>query len=269
MQLDQKPEAAVVHHHGITTTTMQPLLPLLKFSAAVCSSQLAALLVIFALVLPKMFWGELQHPWMILFWTIAFGIPSSLFEYFYHRYLLHSSVLPFLGSMHDAHDLHHGLTSVKAPITPKEPAKMVPVKNEYPIEKHHQEEAMMFPLYSATIFIALFVGLIGIPLKWALPGQPIIISFMLGVVLHYSGYEIWHAGVLHLPYDGFLEAKNGVRRSSAARFGGTSTDSNSSCTTGARFLTWRLLGFGASLSGITSSELTTDRENSAAGRGRG
>jgi hypothetical protein len=64
----------------------------------------------------------------------------------------------------------------------------------------------MFPLYSATIFIALFVGLLGVPLKMLFPGQPIIISFMIGVVLHYSGYEIWHA-VLHLPYDGFWKPK--------------------------------------------------------------
>ncbi len=130
------------------------------------------------------------------------GLPLSLFEYLYHRYLLHSAVLPFLGSMHRSHSHHHGLTAVKAPVTPQEPDLMVPVKSEYPIDSIDQEESMMFPPYAISVFMALFIAILGIPLKLMFPGQPIILGVMTSVVLCYSSYEIWHQ-ILHLPYNKF------------------------------------------------------------------
>lgn len=161
---------------------------------------------IFAFAAPQTFRAELANPGMILLWTFALGVPLSLFEYLYHRYLLHSSVLPFLGSMHHAHSTHHGLTSVKAPVTPKEPTRMVEVRSEYPVEEEHQEESMMFPLFALAIFYALFLVLLAWPLKAIFPGQPIILSVMLAVTLYYSAYEIWHA-VLHLPFERFWKPR--------------------------------------------------------------
>jgi hypothetical protein len=128
----------------------------------------------------------------------------SLFEYIYHRYLLHSALLPFLGSMHHAHRTHHGLTSVKAPVTPKEPEKLVPVTSEYAVEEEHQEESMTFPLYAISIFIPLFLVLFALPLKLLFPGQPIIIACVFNTTLAYLGYELWHQ-VLHLPYDRYWQ----------------------------------------------------------------
>jgi hemolysin III len=122
----------------------------------------------------------------------------SLFEYLYHRYLLHSAVLPFLGSMHRAHSHHHSLTAVKAPVSPKDPAKLVPVESEYPVEHEHQAESMMFPIYSISIFFAIFLVLFALPLKLLFPGQPIVFSVFMSVTLCYSLYELWHA-VMHLP----------------------------------------------------------------------
>lgn len=179
--------------------------PLFKFSVAVLG-QMAVFLGLYALLIPGIFHDELKHPLAIVLWTIACGLPFSLFEYFYHRYLLHSSVLPFMSSMHRAHSLHHGLTYVKAPITPKEPEKLVQVKSEYPIEKSHQEEAMMFPFYTTSIFFVLFLAILALPLKLVFPGQPIILAVTFGVVLMYSAYELWHA-VLHLSYVKFWKPK--------------------------------------------------------------
>ena len=132
------------------------------------------------------------------------GLPLSLFEYFYHRYLLHSAVLPFMASMHRAHSTHHGLTYVKAPVNPNEPAKLVPVRNEFAIEEDHQEESMMFPLWSMPIFIAVFMIILGIPLKLMLPGQPILLALIFAVTLYLVAYEVWHA-VLHLPFERFWQ----------------------------------------------------------------
>lgn len=179
--------------------------PWAPFSIAI-ALQLAAALGVFAFVAPNAFGAEADQPWMILVWTALLGVPLSLFEYLYHRYLLHSAVLPFMSSMHRAHATHHGLTNVKAPVTPKEPEKLVPVWNEFPVEEEHQEESMMFPLWSLQIFLAVFMILLGIPLKLLFPGSPVLISLILAVTMYYVAYEVWHM-VLHLPYERFWKPR--------------------------------------------------------------
>lgn len=164
--------------------------------------QLAAAVGLFAWIAPGTLAAEIAHPWVLLLWVFLLGVPLSLFEYLYHRYLLHSAVLPFLGSMHKAHAHHHGLTAVKAPVTPKEPEKQVPVESEYPVEHEHQEESMTFPLYALSIFIPLFLVLLALPLKLLFPGQPVITAVMVSTTLYYSAYELWHQ-VVHLPYERF------------------------------------------------------------------
>ncbi len=176
-------------------------MPFTKFFLAV-GVQFFAAIALFAFVFPSVFAAEIRQPWMILLWTFLFGLPLSLFEYLYHRYLLHSAVLPFMGSMHRAHTTHHGLTYVKAPITPHEPTKMVPVDSDYPVEEEHQEESMMFPLYSLPIFMAVFAILLILPFKLLFPHAPIVLSVFASVTLNYSAYEVWHA-ILHLPFDRF------------------------------------------------------------------
>lgn len=162
--------------------------------------QLAAALGLFYWIAPDTFRAEFAQPWMLVLWTLLLGIPISLFEYLYHRYLLHSAVLPFLGTMHKCHAHHHGLTNVKAPVTQKDPERFVPVKSEYPIEHEHQEESMQFPLFSISIFYLIFLLLLGLPLKALLPGQPIIAATLFCSTLAYAAYELWHA-VLHLPFE--------------------------------------------------------------------
>lgn len=175
--------------------------PFTRFFLAT-GAQVVLAIVLFRYLSPGTFAQETAHPWMIVLWTFMLGVPLSLFEYLYHRYLLHSAVLPFLGSMHDAHHTHHGLTYVKAAVRADDPARLVPVKSEFPVEHEHQEESMMFPLYSVSIFLAMFMVLIGLPMKLLFPGQPIIFALMIAVTMYYSWYELWHA-FMHLPYEKF------------------------------------------------------------------
>ncbi|RYG26530.1 hypothetical protein EON82_02940 [bacterium] len=175
--------------------------PFSRFFVAV-SVQFAAILGLFALISPPAFRAEVGQPLSIFLWTVAIGLPLSLFEYLYHRYLLHSAVLPFMAAMHRAHSTHHGLTSVKAPVSPHEPARLVEVTSAYPVEEEHQEESMMFPLWSLPIFAFVFAILIALPLKSMLPQQPILVSTLLSVTAYYCAYEVWHA-VLHLPFERF------------------------------------------------------------------
>lgn len=162
--------------------------------------QFAIAVLLFRFLAPAMLVDELQHPWAIVGLTLLFGVPISLFEYLYHRYLLHSAVLPFLRPMHSAHTLHHSLTYVKAPVRGKEPEELVEVQSKYPVEHEHQTEAMEFPPYALAIFLAIFIPVLGIPAKLLLPGSPAVFSLICCVTLYYSFYELWHA-VLHLPYE--------------------------------------------------------------------
>jgi len=152
------------------------------------------------IIAPKSVAAEITHPWSIVLWTFFLGIPLSLFEYLYHRYLLHSAVLPFMGAMHDAHDTHHRLTSVKARVMKKEPELLVPVENNFPVEYEEQEDSMMFPAFALSVFNVIFLVMLGLPLKLLLPGQPILVSLLATVMLCYSGYELWHA-ILHVPFE--------------------------------------------------------------------
>lgn len=183
------------HHHNEEIRT-----PVLRFSI-ITALQLAAALGVFYWLAPQTFLQEVSMPWMTLVWILVFGLPMSLFEYLYHRYLLHSSILPFMASQHRAHRTHHGLTNVKAAVTPKEPEQLAEVDSKYPILEEEQEESMMFPWYALPIFYVIFVGLLG-PVKFLFPGQPIIFSVIVATTLYLVGYEMWHA-ILHFPYDRF------------------------------------------------------------------
>jgi hypothetical protein len=146
--------------------------------------------------------AEYHQPWHFVAWIFGLGLPLSLFEYLYHRYLLHSAILPFLGSMHRAHGEHHSLTSVKAPVRKDQPEELVPVTSEFSVEEEHQTESMMFPYWSLPIFVAMFGVLLALPLKLLFPTEPILLSVLGAVALYYSSYEVWH-WVLHLPYEKF------------------------------------------------------------------
>jgi hemolysin III len=185
-------------HHPPDKTHRVPYLSFALWTAG----QLIVAVLTFRFIAPHAFAAELAKPWWIVFWTFLFGIPLSAFEYFYHRYLLHSAVLPFMASMHRAHTTHHGLTSVKAPVRPDNPNTLVEVQNQFPVEEEHQEESMMFPFYSISIFYAIFMVLLALPFKLIFPEAPIVISVIAAVTLQYCGYEMWHA-ITHLPYDRF------------------------------------------------------------------
>lgn len=190
-----------ISHHGHHHSHEEIRTPFLRFTL-ITLLELGAALGAFYWIAPKMLAYEATMPLAIVGWILILGLPMSLFEYFYHRYILHSSILPFMKSQHESHSTHHGLTNVKAPVTPKEPEKLAPVDSKYAIVEEHQEESMMFPWYALPIFYLIFVGLLGIPFKLIFPGAPIILSTIIATTLYLVGYEMWHA-VLHFPYQKF------------------------------------------------------------------
>jgi len=190
--------------------------PLLRFFI-VTGLQLSLAFLIFFFAFPARFQLETASFWPVVLWTALFGIPLSLFEYLYHRYLLHAAVLPFMASMFRAHTKHHSLTDVRAPVKSTNPDLLVPVINQYSIEKPEQEESMMFPAYSVSVFYAIFLVLLGLPAYLAAPSSPVFLSLLIAVTLYYCAYELWHA-VLHLPYERFWQPLiDGVRTRKIAR----------------------------------------------------
>jgi len=186
-----------------TPDIKEPRVPFAQFFIVI-TLLLAVMVGAFYLVAPFAFAAEIAKPWHVVLWTALFGLPLSLFEYFYHRYLLHSAVLPFMAAMHRAHSTHHGLTYVKAPVNPKDPARLVEVRSEFPVEEEHQEESMMFPLYSLPIFVAVFLILFALPLKLIFRHEPVILGLIFSVTAYYVSYEVWHA-ILHLPFERFWQ----------------------------------------------------------------
>ncbi len=193
--------------------TMKARVPFEQFFLAALA-QTVAVFAAFWLIAPGVLRSEGIRPWRILPWTLAMGVPLSLFEYLYHRYLLHSAVLPFMSAMQRAHGNHHGLTDVRAPVRAHDPEKLATVTSEFPVEEKHQEESMMFPLWSGLIFVFVFTVLLGLPVKLLAPTQPVYTSLICAVMLYYCGYEVWHA-FLHLPFEKFWEPR--MHRSSVRR----------------------------------------------------
>jgi hypothetical protein len=183
------------HHHHHEPASF----PAAKFTFAVLF-QFSLAIALLWWTMPDLVRGELSQPWQLIGLTLLLGVPLSLFEYLYHRYLLHSAVLPFLGAMHAAHREHHGLTNVKAPILVNEPDTMVPVESRYSVEHAHQEASQMFPLFALSLFYLFFGLAMAWPLKAMFPSSPAVFATLLCVTLFYVAYEVWHA-ILHLPYE--------------------------------------------------------------------
>lgn len=203
LQLLEEPEIKIEEPAEPVLATMEGRFnfgPFFFWTAA----QFAVVVGLFAWLMPAMFRQELSMPLQIVGWTFALGLPLSLFEYLYHRYLLHSAVLPFLGIMHQCHSDHHGLTNVKAPVSPKTPDKLVEVDSRYPIVHEHQEESMQFPLFAISIFFVIFLVLLAVPAKLIWPDQPVVLATICTATLSYGLYEFWHA-ILHLPFDKYWQ----------------------------------------------------------------
>jgi len=165
-----------------------------------------AINVLFYFKYPSVFADEIRH-WRLLFpWVLVLGLPLSLFEYLYHRYLLHNAVLPWMSVMNKLHQQHHGLTDVKADIHKSSPALFVEVDNQFAIESEPQQEAMKFPDYGLGIFYGIFLVVLALPIKLILPHVPAVLATIIAVTLYYIYYELWHA-VLHFPYTRFWKPR--------------------------------------------------------------
>lgn len=109
---------------------------------------------------------------------------NGLFEHPFHRYVLHSPLIPGLSYFYKSHTRHHGLTRVVW--------RKTGVENFYPIIEEKQHEASFFPWYSYIVF----VGILTIPfilIQRLFPSVPIFLDGALALAWSLSLYELLHA----------------------------------------------------------------------------
>ena len=139
--------------------------------------------------------GASWSTYLVCFVTIHLG--ASLFEFLFHRYVLHLVPLRCLVSFRRKHTEHHQLTYVRELKTAA--VGTVEVRNKYPITRSDQIKSSTFPGYALVAFWGLF-SVVLVPLQLLLPTAPILTTGYLAVVFSFLLYEIIHA-IEHLDYD--------------------------------------------------------------------
>jgi len=178
-----------------------------KFSAGLflftIGATLAGLLGLVALLTPAVWKAQLAAGWPALLGVfLAVHVAAGVVEFFFHRYVLHSPLLPFLSYFYRQHTLHHALTRVGFQKT-KHGHAVRPLLvdnvafNRYPIVEEHQFEASYFPWYSLTVFAGL-ATLILAPLQLLFPTLPFFLAGYPAIAWSLCLYELIHA-VEHWP----------------------------------------------------------------------
>ncbi len=165
-------------------------LPLFLFTLA---ATLAGLAVLLRFIAPDWLWSAQLSagvlPFMVAFLVIHLG--TCFFEFFFHRYVLHKPVVPFLSRFYRQHTLHHSLTRIGKRYTPG--GREVPfVENVYPVTQTEQGEASFFPWYTLAIFAILATPLLAL-LQWLAPSFPWFFGGFTALAFALALYEIFHA----------------------------------------------------------------------------
>jgi hemolysin III len=183
------------HHHG---GKAEPKFSVTLFAITIVVT-FAGLCGILFLAAPGVWRAQLAAPWWMLALVIlAAHCAAGVFEFFFHRYVLHAPLLPFLSHFYKQHTLHHALTRVGFQKAKKGRTAMpYLVENHYPIEHEKQFEASYFPWFTLAIFSALG-SLVFAPVQWLLPEYPVFLGGFLGITFSLCLYEIIHA-IEHWP----------------------------------------------------------------------
>ncbi len=165
-------------------------LPLFLFVVTV---SFAAVLGLVWWLAPHSVWvAQVGSSWWILLGTfLAVSMFNCFMEYFFHRYVLHKPVLPFLSYFYRQHTHHHSLTRITRRRTPGG-MEVNFVENFYPIIAQEQKEASFFPWYTFLIFAACLTPLFAL-LQWLVPALPWFLGGYGALAASLMLYEIFHA----------------------------------------------------------------------------
>ncbi|MDQ3076907.1 MAG: hypothetical protein M3Q63_02540 [bacterium] len=176
---------SVPDHHDKTWHPFSPLI----FVIVIVISLSAALLAL-AFFSPSIWSVQLKASlWSLAATFAAAHLCYAFVEFFFHRYVLHMPVIPFLAYFYRQHTQHHALTSVALQKTS--------VRNVYPILTQQQHEASFFPPYSFFVFALIFTPAL-LAIQWFMPRAPIMLGGYIALAWSLCLYELLHA-IEHLP----------------------------------------------------------------------
>jgi hemolysin III len=181
-----------------------------RFASAI-ALQFAALLLVIRFAAPAFFARQAAAGPLVLVVTfLGAHLFTCFFEWFFHRYLLHSITIGWLQRLAHAHRNHHSLTAISLARDEAGPGRFV--LNRYPIVEEDQHEDSMFPWHALLSFWAAFTPFI-IVAQLLLPHAPVILAGYAAVSWAMLSYETLHA-IEHLPYEWW------ARATEHPRFGG-------------------------------------------------
>ena len=187
--------------------TMQPTkkveekLSLVRFTCAV-GATIFLYICVLQKIFPSVWTRQVESLGLTALVAFLFHIFLGAFEFFFHRYVLHSVVFRWLKKFYKDHTLHHALTKIfrKKPATEND-AGQTEVISRYPITEEKQYESSFFPYWGLAGFTAFF-SLITVPLQWLMPHTPILLGSFVAMTFSYCLYELLHA-LEHVPYPAF------------------------------------------------------------------
>jgi hemolysin III len=157
------------------------------FFAIVIISSLSLIGILLAFFARNTLVSELHSNWKSFVITfLSVHLAMSFVEFFFHRYVLHAPVVPFLAYFYKQHTHHHNLTRVALPRTSEN------VINKFPILEEEQHEASFFPAYSLLVFAGLATPFF-VLVHYLLPHAPIFIAGYLALAWSLGLYELLHA----------------------------------------------------------------------------
>lgn len=180
----------------------RPFSPSLFISTVAVS--LSGFLVTLALISPKTWRVQLSAGLLAIVGTFcAMHFVNAFAEYFFHRYVLHATLIPFLSYFYKQHTLHHALTRV---VRRKDASagmrEAFLVENNYPIVEEVQHKASFFPWYTFSAFGILWTPLLMLTQR-LLPAAPIFLAGFASIAWSLFLYETLHA-IEHLPLEKWL-----------------------------------------------------------------
>lgn len=178
-----------------------------RFSLLV-ALQLALLFLGIRLLSPKLWATQLAAgalAFVLVF--LAMHLFISFFEWFFHRYVLHSITMWWLKRFATGHRHHHSLTSIR--LRPASDGSDRFVLNEYPILVEEQYPDSDFPVYALVAFWLLFTPLL-VAVQLLAPRWPILLAGYAAITWSMTLYEILHA-IDHWPYEWWQKATEHAR----------------------------------------------------------
>ncbi len=167
------------------------------------SVQFTALLLALRFGMPGLWARQMAAgPWAIGLTFLAVHLVTCFFEWFFHRYVLHSVTIGPLRGLANAHRNHHSLTSIQLAREEAGPGRIV--LNRDPIVDEDQHEDSAFPVWALVSFWLVFSPLL-LGAQALLPHAPVVVGGYAAVTWAMASYEILHA-VEHQPYSWWKHA---------------------------------------------------------------